>query len=310
MDNQRFERRNSPIDRAVDGLKSTSPTRQPLSPKDLRPLVIPTQTSAMPRLTRQLSLTRLRSGSTQHEPTIRSARTDDSPRRTPYTPTPLSASQPSYTPRSAASSFATANSSASTMPTPVSAHPDLRDYSRPWTSLSHDDVAETPKETEIEYNHSVPRTATELRAAPNALSHRRNQSESSMCSSIMERGRPKKRGELIGLKRAGSKRSKSSERRAFEELPKGWRAPDAVNMLDPTEAAALQKQALQQTARFEILRKEDVDSLSRVSMQTTPTKWYRRLANPDAGTQASGRAHRVPAPHVSVTEGWTPQSPR
>ena len=88
----------------------------------------------------------------------------------------------------------------------------------------------------------------------------------------MERGRPRKRGEKVGaapLKRTGSKRSKSAERRAFEQLPKGWKGSDAVKMMDQSEAAAVQKQALQQAARFEVLRKEDVDNLSRVSDMRT-----------------------------------------
>lgn len=80
----------------------------------------------------------------------------------------------------------------------------------------------------------------------------------------MDRGRPKKKNDANVLKRSGSKRSKSAERRAFESLPKGWRAPDAVQMLEQSEIVALQKQASQQAARFEIMRKEDVDSLSRV----------------------------------------------
>lgn len=87
----------------------------------------------------------------------------------------------------------------------------------------------------------------------------------------MERGRPRKRSETCGatvLKRSCSKRSKSAERRAFEQLPKGWKASDAVKMLKPSETAALQKQALQQAARFEVLRKEDVDNLSKVGKLT------------------------------------------
>lgn len=36
-------------------------------------------------------------------------------------------------------------------------------------------------------------------------------------------------------------------------------------MLSPSEVASLHKQALQQAARFEVLRKQDVDNLSRVS---------------------------------------------
>ncbi|KAK7739129.1 hypothetical protein SLS53_005765 [Cytospora paraplurivora] len=53
------------------------------------------------------------------------------------------------------------------------------------------------------------------------------------------------------------------QRRAFENLPKGWKAPDAIQMLQQSEIATLQTQAVQQAARFEIMRKEDVDSLSR-----------------------------------------------
>jgi hypothetical protein len=85
----------------------------------------------------------------------------------------------------------------------------------------------------------------------------------------MERGRPRKRSETTGgtiLKRTASKRSKSAERRAFEHLPKGWKASDAMKMLDHSEAVALQKQALEQASRFEVLRKDDVDNLSRVSL--------------------------------------------
>jgi len=87
----------------------------------------------------------------------------------------------------------------------------------------------------------------------------------------MDRGRPRKRGDTVpiggGLRRTASKRSKSAERRAFETLPKGWRAIEASNMLSQNEISVLQKQAMQQAARFEILRKDDVDNLSRVSLE-------------------------------------------
>lgn len=79
----------------------------------------------------------------------------------------------------------------------------------------------------------------------------------------MDRGRPKKRSE--GPKTTESKKSRSSERRAFETLPKGWKVPDALKMLSPSETTALHKQGLAQAERFEILRKCDVDRLSRVS---------------------------------------------
>ncbi|CAK7223412.1 hypothetical protein SEUCBS140593_005226 [Sporothrix eucalyptigena] len=66
-----------------------------------------------------------------------------------------------------------------------------------------------------------------------------------------------------GLKRSASKASKSAERRAFEMLPRGYKAAEAPAVLGANETAALATQALQQAARFEVLRKEDVDNLSR-----------------------------------------------
>ena len=97
------------------------------------------------------------------------------------------------------------------------------------------------------------------------MSHKRGQSDS---GSIMERGRPRKRtdGTLIGTKhkRTESKRSLSAERRAFETLPQGFRPQDALMKLDHAETVHLQKQALGQAARFEVLRREDVDNLSKV----------------------------------------------
>ncbi|KAK4043019.1 Up-regulated during septation-domain-containing protein [Parachaetomium inaequale] len=229
--------------------------RQPLSPKSLTPLVIPTSNPTGPHLARQLSFSRLRSGSTPVEASTRPARTDDSPRaRTPFTP--LSASL--TTPRSAATTVMTA----STLPTPVSAPAEHRASPRPWEKPTNLAAVGTPTETVPE--RSVTPKAELGDPLPSlAHGHRRHQSES---GSIMERGRPRKRSEVCAaatLKRTGSKRSKSSEKQAFEQLPRGWKASDAVNILSPPAVASLQKQALQQAARFEVLRKEDVDNLSR-----------------------------------------------
>jgi hypothetical protein len=230
----------------------TEQPRQPLSPKSLTPLVIPAPSTTVPRLSRQMSLNRLRSGSTPVEPALLSAKTDDSPRiRTPFTP--LSAA---LTPKSAATSTMTT----STLPTPVSAPIDARSSPKPWERPANYAVVGTPKE--VASTPSAP-PKTELPEPPQSaplVGHRRNQSDT---GSIMERGRPRKRTDI--LKRSGSKRSKSAERRAFEQLPKGWKASDAANMLSHQEVASLSKQALQQAARFEVLRKDDVDSLSRVS---------------------------------------------
>lgn len=82
----------------------------------------------------------------------------------------------------------------------------------------------------------------------------------------MDRGRPRKRSDgtpIGGHKRSASKRSISAERRAFETLPQGWKSTEAVKALDTSEVAYLQKQALGQTLRFEVLKKDDVESLSK-----------------------------------------------
>ncbi|KAL2140339.1 hypothetical protein VTI28DRAFT_3952 [Corynascus sepedonium] len=237
--------------------RAENEVRQPLSPKSLTPLVIPTSNSSAPRVAQQLPLSRLRSGSTPLESSARSARIDDSPRsKGPYTP--LSASL--TTPRSAATTIMTA----STLPTPVSAPAESRSSPRPWEKPTSHAVAGTPKAMTPE-PFATPKVELGDPLQSHAYGHRRHQSES---GSIMERGRPRKRNETCAglggtLKRSGSKRSKSTEKEAFERLPRGFKAEDAVNMLSPPEVSSLQRQALQQAARFEVLRKEDVDSLSR-----------------------------------------------
>ncbi|KAG7123166.1 hypothetical protein HYQ45_014071 [Verticillium longisporum] len=132
--------------------------RQPMSPKSLAPLVIPPpHTGMFSGLTRQLSLSRLRSGNTPSDSVQRSARTDDSPlSRTPYTPL----------------------------------------------------------------------TAT--------------------------------------------------DQKAFEELPSGCKASEAANKMNQIELLALQKQAFGQASRFEVLRKEDVESLSRELRQLDERTEYLR----------------------------------
>ncbi|KAK1780435.1 Up-regulated during septation-domain-containing protein [Copromyces sp. CBS 386.78] len=242
--------------------------RQPLSPRNLTPLVIPTLSSATHRLHQKTSCSRLRAGTTPVESTLRSARFEDSPKaRTPFTP--LSAT--SSAPRSAATSAGTA----STLPTPISASTDVRFLPMPWDTVDNH-LLKTSLESTPEFASAL---GTGIADSPQNISnagHKRSQSET---GSIMERGRPRKRSETCGstiLKRSCSKRSKSAERRAFEQLPKGWKASDAVKMLRPSETAALQKQALQQAARFEVLRKEDVDNLSKELRQLDERTDYLR----------------------------------
>lgn len=81
----------------------------------------------------------------------------------------------------------------------------------------------------------------------------------------MDRGRPRKRPE--GSKRSKTpdlKNTKSSERRAFEELPAGYKPCEAISKLNANDVMALHKQALGQAERFEVLRVEEVDALSKV----------------------------------------------
>lgn len=231
---------------------ASPPPKQPLSPRHLAPLVIPTHQGHLAKLSKQVSLSRLRSGSTPAETTqVWSARTDDSSR----TRTPLSAA-----------TTATTNMTASTLPTPISAPlADPRASPMPWE----------PRPGTTTPTQNLERSATPRFDPPRSASahgHRRGASES---GSIMDRGRPKKRVDHRAnhsitsftpeLKAPEPKRSLSAERRAFEELPTGWRASEVQNGLSAAEIGELQKQAFGQASRFEVLRKEDVEALSRVS---------------------------------------------
>ncbi|KAF2967637.1 hypothetical protein GQX73_g5923 [Xylaria multiplex] len=227
------------------------PSRQPLSPKDLTPLTIPSQAGTFPALARKLSLSRLRSGSSQQDQPVRPPRPDESPKtRAPFAPfTPLSATASTTTPRSA-----TTYATNSTIPTPISAPPDTRRSPSPWEKQHAAAASQAP--TEIP---SIPKPDPDAHVrCASAMAHKRGQSDS---GSIMERGRPRKRtdGTVIGAKhgRNESKRSLSTERRAFETLPQGYRPSDATKKLDHAEMMHLQKQALGQAARFEELRQLD-----------------------------------------------------
>ncbi|GKT45140.1 uncharacterized protein ColSpa_05321 [Colletotrichum spaethianum] len=236
------------------------------------PLVIPTHIGNVPRLAKQVSHSRMRSGSSGYDTGQLSARTDDSPRsqsRTPYTP--LTASTALTTPLSACHSLQSAT-------TPVSAPiMEARESPRPWENNS------TPTAMASGQHHTDASVASEAECAfrPHVSAHRRGQSES---GSIMDRGRPRKRGDVRNnngpLKRSCSTRNKSAERRAFEELPTGWRAGEAANHMEQNELAALQTQAFGQASRFEVLRKEDVELLSRELRQLDErTEYLRRTYN-------------------------------
>ncbi|KAI5923083.1 Up-regulated during septation-domain-containing protein [Camillea tinctor] len=251
---------------------NSSLSKQTLSPKDLAPLTIPNQSGTMPGLVRKLSLNRLRSGSTQQEPPTRPPRPEESPQtRTsavPYTPSTATATPVIRS--------ATSTTTASTIPTPMSAPAEMRNSPKPWERIA------PGTSTLATQNSNVDSTAgpkgepeSELRNLL-AASHKRGQSES---GSIMERGRPRKRsdGTPIGGKRSQSKRSGSSDRRAFESLPQGWKSSEAVKNMDQVEVVYLQKQALGQALRFEVLKKDDVESLSKeLRYLDDRTEYYRR----------------------------------
>ncbi|KAI1750816.1 hypothetical protein F4782DRAFT_235120 [Xylaria castorea] len=240
--------------------------RQPLSPKDLAPLTIPSQIGTFPALARKLSLSRLRSGCTPQDQPVRPPRPDESPQTRAFTPfTPLSATGSTTTPRSATTYMTTP-----TIPTPVSAPAESRRSPSPW-GKPHPAAAPVAPQ-----GSPKPEPDAQVRGTP-SLAHKRGQSDS---ASIMERGRPRKRsdGTPIGVthKRAESKRSLSADRRAFETLPQGYRPKNAMKNLDQAELSHLQKQALGQAARFEVLRKEDVDNLSKELRQLDERTEYLR----------------------------------
>ena len=58
---------------------------------------------------------------------------------------------------------------------------------------------------------------------------------------------------------------KSAERKAFEELPSGYLTKEAGNFRDEDELNSAYEQAFSQARRFEVLKTNDVDALSKVS---------------------------------------------
>ncbi|EFX01029.1 hypothetical protein CMQ_5971 [Grosmannia clavigera kw1407] len=267
---------------AAKAASAKATLHHPLSPKSLTPLVIPAprvHASCIRPAIAGLSGTGrgMRSGSNSADSALRSARSEDSPRnRTPFTP--LSASLLFTAPPSAVSATSSAStplSAASTLPTPLSAITPMS-ATEPRASPKPRAAAGEGAEKMGEKRAILARSAST--STRPAASHRRGQSES---GSIMERGRPRKRSASregastsLGIassttamgtspKQTASLANRSAERRAFELLPRGWKAPEAAAMLGTAETMALATQALQQAARFEVLRREDVESLSR-----------------------------------------------
>ncbi|PNP52540.1 hypothetical protein THARTR1_06887 [Trichoderma harzianum] len=227
------------------------PPRLP-SPKRLAPLVIPEP--------EQLQLSFMQYTQRPSPPTHREA--DDTPPLgasiTNQYLTPISSStSDSSGPLSSSSIEAT---SANTLPTPVSA--------------SIMEKSSTVKQWEPR----MPLSAN--RAEDGSYSHRRFASESQG-----DRGRPRERKEPH--KKSSShpgngkkKRSKSAEQRAFEELPSGYKPQKAVSQMSANDLGILRQQALGQAERFEVLRVEDVESLSKELRRLDErAEYYRRTYN-------------------------------
>lgn len=102
---------------------------------------------------------------------------------------------------------------------------------------------------------------------------------------MMDRGRPRKRPDTRNangpiIQRTESKRSKSSEKKAFERLPSGLKPADAAEQLTTPELEMLQKQAFGQVERFEVLKALDVEMLSKELRHLDErTEYLRRTYN-------------------------------
>ncbi|KAI9804774.1 MAG: hypothetical protein M1825_001142 [Sarcosagium campestre] len=109
-----------------------------------------------------------------------------------------------------------------------------------------------------QHQRELSETALGDRGSPSK--HLRNPSE----TSVMERGRPPKRSDTNQLTPAGLKQSvQVPEGLAFRSLPSGIPAVDATVQMASSEIHTLQKQALSQASKFQVLTVNDVESLSR-----------------------------------------------
>lgn len=204
------------------------------STRRLAPLVIPQSTAAPPMLQSKLSNGQLRTGTSPPMESLRSARFESSPLNPErYTP---------ELPPKPTTDFISTPVSASVM--------ECRgDFGHFW------DLPLPP----MSRSEDASRVAS-------PYGHARAPSEP---GNIMDRGRPRKRTEkssnspLWKCQDAGE--SVNVERKAFEELPKGTTAATAPEKHSRKDLAALKKQATCQAEKFEVLKLNDVEMLSKVS---------------------------------------------
>lgn len=154
------------------------------------------------------------------------------------------ASMTSTTPLSAVDSRRSPNG---TMPLPT---PPSTTYTNPFYTNSPASARGSPR--------------TERRdPIANVSAHNRNMSE----PSIMDRGRPKRRGSKRQRSRTLSETNEVAETTVVDTwtLPQGMRVPEATRRMSDADKKLLHKQACDQAGNFEVLTKRDVASLSRVS---------------------------------------------
>ncbi|KJZ79542.1 hypothetical protein HIM_01011 [Hirsutella minnesotensis 3608] len=245
-----FPKLQEPTWSAAQDKPPSSPTAQVTPPRN-RPSPLPQPI---------MSSSKLRSGSAPPRQSPRPALLEASPlSRMLYTP---SCSTPDL---SLPTSATTESSSITALTTPTSA-PMVHSHGAlpgPWEGSG------------VCYGCAAPHAESSKRGCPPS-GHRRRVSES---SSIMDRGRPRQRADMIVNRATKSKntnsplpptpscddckRDKSIERRAFEELPHGLTPSEAPTKLTSNDVVSLQRQAQRQAARFEILRVSDVEALSK-----------------------------------------------
>lgn len=132
------------------------------------------------------------------------------------------------------------------LPTPLSA------ISNPFSAASPSSAIEHRGSPKIERRDPIASHA----------SHNRNLSE----SSVMDRGRPVRRGSKRSRSRTTSEATNLDEPAPDNwQLPKGMRVADASRRMQDAEKETLYKQASAQAEKFEVMNKRDVASMSRVS---------------------------------------------
>jgi hypothetical protein len=226
-----------------------TPHRQPLSPKSLAPLIIPTSSAPRPRLAEQGSKGDETPGPDVPPKSARMLEFSPSLKRSAF-------KSPSATTLLANPSSDTIENSplpSQSQPTQPNSAPSGRGSPQSWSA-----TANLP--AYISARSQTP-------GGEHVFTHRRGASEGG--ASIMDRGRPKLRINDSPPKRKHSKsvtESSSEERKAFESLPQGSSPAVASVSMSTDEIATLRKQAIGQASRFSVLSPKDVDILSRVSL--------------------------------------------